>query len=154
MRNEHSSSGIAEDIIRAITQLTATEMHLKTLYEKTRAELENGIIDTENPDEVRNALDKAEAYREDMIRTTELRRRTMLKLYNMFEGDKDVWCLIKHLAGASETLHEAYMASDDDAELLELALDANKEFTKAITRFLGVEITDCAACLTDMLKGE
>jgi hypothetical protein len=52
------------------------------------------------------------------------------------------------------TLFEAYQASDDDAELLHMAYEANEAFTNAMSRFLGVEITSCAACFADALKGE
>ena len=47
MNNPNSTSGVGEDIIRAFVQFGATEMHLKTLYEKTLAEMENGIINVE-----------------------------------------------------------------------------------------------------------
>jgi len=154
MKNEHSTSGIAEDIIRSITNLCGTELHYKTLIEKTRAELENGIIDVENPDEVNKAIEKNNAYLSEMQNVAQLRRRMMLSLFNMYEGDKDAWCLVKHLANASETAYEAFMASDDNPELMELWIDTNKAFITALTRFLGVEITDCAACFSDMMKGE
>lgn len=154
MNNPMSSSGIGEDILRSIVQFGCAEVHAKTLYEKTRAEIENGIIDIENKEVRESALEKMEEYRQDMGNYAQLRRRAMLSLYKMFEGDKDMWCQIKHLGVASYTLLEAYEASDEDMDLLELAYDANKEFVKAVTRFLGVGITDCSACLTDLLKGE
>ena len=75
------------------------------------------------------------------------------KLFGMFDGDKDAWCLVKHLGIGAMTLFEAYEASDNDLELLNMAYDANKAFVLAMTRFLGVEISDCAACLSDSLKG-
>lgn len=154
MNNPMSSSGIGEDILRSIVQFGCAEVHAKTLYEKTRAEIENGIIDIENKEVRESALEKMEEYRQDMGNYAQLRRRAMLSLYKMFEGDKDMWCQIKHLGVASYTLLEAYEASDEDMDLLELAYDANKEFVKAVTRFLGVGITDCSACLTEMLKAK
>ena len=62
--------------------------------------------------------------------------------------------MIKHLGIASMTAFEAYQGSNDDAELLDLYYDINKEFNKAVTDFLGAEITSCSSCVSDFLKGE
>lgn len=155
MKNKDSETGMAEDMLRSIVQLGATEIHYQTLYNKSVAELENGIIEVEN-DDVRIAqLDKIRHYQAEIGDVAEVRRRMMRKLFSLFEGgNKDAWCLIKHLGIASMTAFEAYQASDDDVELLDLYYDINKEFNKAVTDFLGMEITDCAACLSDFLKGE
>lgn len=154
-RNEYSSSGKAEDMIRAFQQMSCAELHLITLYEKTIAEMENGIVDVSD-EAVRNRyIDKAEQYREDLIRVTECRREMMRICFSLFEnGDKDVWCMVKHLGASSACAWEVYQASDDDPKLLMVAIEASKLFTKYITQFLGMEITDCASCLNDMLKGE
>ena len=77
----------------------------------------------------------------------------MRKLFGMFDGDKDMWCQAKHLGIGAMTLFEAYQASDDDPELLNMALEANSAFVHAMSRFLGVEITNCSACFADSLKG-
>lgn len=154
MKNKHSSDTIAEDMIRTFTQLVCAEGHLKTLIEKKSAELENGIIDIDNPEELNKALDLLEQYPQELNEIAEIRRAVMVKLFNMYEGDKTYWCQVKHLASASYTAFECYQASDDDAELLNMALEINKQFIKAMTHFLGVEITTCAACFGDFLKGE
>lgn len=153
--NEHSSSGQAEDLIRAFVQMGCAEVHLKTLYEKTLAEMENGIVDVSDK-EVREAyIEKANDYREDLIASAQLRRRMMYKCFSMFEnGDKDVWCMIKHLGISNMCAWETWQASDDDPELLDIAIESNRLFTKYLTRFLGMEITDCASCFSDYLKGE
>lgn len=145
--------GIAEDLIRSIVQLSCSELHAKTLYEKYSAELENGLIDTGNKETVDAQLDKIESALLDLNDLAQLRRRAMLSLYEMFEGNKDYWCQVKHLGAASYTLMECYLASDDDMELLQLAMDTNSAFVRVISQFIGVEITDCAACLSDLLKG-
>lgn len=154
MNNPLSSSGIAEDMIRAFQQTSCAELHLMTLYQKTLAELENGLIDLDD-DEVRMAhINLAEQYREDLIEVTDLRRRMMVSCFEMFsDGNKDVWCMVKHLGMASACAWEVYQASDDDPSLLSIAVDANKMFTRFITQFLGMEITDCASCVVDALKG-
>lgn len=154
MRNDKSSSGIGEDLIRAFVQFGAAEMHLKTLYEKTLAEIENGVVDTEDAEAVRSHLEKLDGYRQDIIDTAQLRRQTMFMLSDMYpEGDKDAWCLVKHLGIGAMTAFEAWQASEDNPMLMSLAIDANKAFVKAVTRFIGTEISDCAACLSDYLKG-
>lgn len=130
-------------------------MHYQTLYNKSVAQLENGLIEVENDDIRMNQLDKINRYKEEINDVADVRRAMMRKLFSLFDGgNKDAWCLIKHLGVASMTAFEAYQASDDDAELLDLYYDINKEFNKAVTDFLGAEITDCAACLSDFLKGE
>lgn len=154
MKNVDSETGMAEDMLRSIVQLGATEMHYQTLYNKSVAQLENGLIEVEK-DEVREKqLDKINRYREEINDVADVRRKMMRKLFSLFDGgNKEAWCLIKHLGVASMTAFEAYQASNDDAELLDLYYDINKEFNKAVTDFLGAEITDCAACLSDFLKG-
>ena len=153
-RNKYSSSGLAEDLIRAIQQMCCSELHLITLYEKTIAELENGLIDLDDED-VRNAhFEKAERYREDIINATNLRRQMMSKLFEMFDGDRDVWCMFKHLASTSYLMWETYLASEDDADLLSIAIETNKMFVKYTTQLLGMEITECSSCLSDSLLGK
>ena len=154
MRNKDSETGMAEDMLRSIVQLGATEIHYQTLYNKARAELENGLIEVENDDIRLAQLDKIERYRSEINDVANVRRRMMKHLFNMFDGNKDAWCLIKHLGIASMTAFEAYQASDNDLDLLDIYYDINREFNKAVADFLGIEITDCAACLSDFLKGD
>ena len=148
------SDGIAEDLIRSIVQTACAEVHSKTLLEKFEAQLSDGIIDLNDDEAVQKQINLIEDVQFEINALAELRRSIMLKLFNMYNGDKNYWCLIKHLGVAAYTAFEAYQASDDDAELLNLAIEANKRFVKALTHFLGVEITDCAACFADMLRKE
>lgn len=152
-RNELSETGMAEDMIRAYVQFGCAEIHAMNLYYKTTAEMENGIVDVEDSSVLQNQLEKCEQYQEDINTYADLRRSVMRTLFNMFEGNKDVWCLVKHLGIGAMCIFEAYEASDNDPELLNEAYEANKAFVKAMSRFLGVEITDCAACFADAMKG-
>lgn len=155
MKNKDSETGMAEDMLRSIVQLGSTEVHYQTLYNKAVAELENGIIDVEKDDVRLSQLEKIERYRDEINSVADVRRRMMRKLFTLFDGgNKDAWCLIKHLGVAMYTAFEAYQASDNDLELLDIYYDINKEFNKAVGDFLGMEITDCAACVSDFLKGE
>ena len=154
MKNKDSETGMAEDMLRCIVQLGATEIHYQTLYNKARAELENGLIDVSDDNTRISQVDKIEYYRDEINDIASVRRRMMKHLFNMFEGNKDAWCLIKHLGVAMMTAFESYQASNDDLDLLDIYYDINKEFNKAVADFLGMEITDCAACLSDFLKGD
>lgn len=153
-KNDMSEVGYAEDLIRSYIQFGCAEIHAKTLYEKTTAELENGMIDVEDAEALQSHLDKCEMFKDDINEYASIRRDIMRKLMDMFpNGDKSMWCQAKHLGIGMMTLFEAYQGSDDDIELLHMAYEANKAFTKAMTRFLGIEISDCASCFSDALKG-
>lgn len=154
MARNIQSDGIAEDLIRSIVQTACAEVHSKTLLEKFEAELSDGIVDPEDAEAVQKHIELIEDVQYEINALAELRRSIMLKLFNMYDGDKDYWCLIKHLGVAAYTAFEAYQASDDDAYLLNIAMEANRRFTKALSHFLGVGITDCAACFADMVKKE
>lgn len=154
MKNEASEIGIAEDMIRSYVQFGCAEIHAKGLYEKATAELDNGLIDVTNEEDLQIQLAKIDNYRADIETYANLRRSVMRKLFSMFEGNKEMWCQAKHLGIGAMTLFEAYEASDDDPELLLMAYEANKAFIRVMSRFLGTEITDCAACFADALKGE
>lgn len=143
----------AEDMIRALTQFGCAEIHAKTLYEKAVAEMENGLIDVEK--DLDGHLKKVERIKEEIDTYADLRRKATLALYEMYEGgDRDYWCLVKHLAIGAMCAFEAYEGSNNDLELLDLANEANKAFVHAITVFIGAEVTDCAACLGDFLKAD
>lgn len=156
MQNVHASDGIGEDLLRAITNFACSEAHAKTLYEKVNAELENGLVDVEDEKVLQSRLDEMGALREDINNYAELRRKTMLALYEQYgsKGDKNMWCMVKHLSVSTMTLFEAYQASDDDLGLLQLAIDSNKQFVKAVSRFVGADMTECASCLSDYLKAK
>lgn len=155
MKNSLSETGIAEDMIRSYIQFGCAEIHAKSLYEKTIAELNNGLIDVTDA-EVRNKhLERAEMFKDDINAYASMRRDIMRKLLDMFpNGDKSMWCQAKHLGIGMMTLFEAYQGSDDDVELLHMAYEANEAFTLAMSRFLGVEITSCSSCFADAIKGE
>ncbi|MGM0175678.1 hypothetical protein [Enterococcus sp. DIV0800] len=154
-KNVHSTDGIAEDLIRSFVQVAAAEMHAKTLLEKRISELENGLIDVEEKDVLANHLKVITKTEKEVIELAQIRRDDMLLLFEMYgsKGDKEKWCSVKHLAIASMTAFEAWQASDRNERLLGLAIRKNALFIRAISAFLGVEITECASCFSDFLKG-
>lgn len=149
------NDGLTEDLIRTFQQLACTEGHLKTLIEKYQSELQNGLIEVED-DEVRKAhVEKLNDAIDELNDIAELRRAVMLRIMNGYpDASKDMWCVVKHLSMAAYCAFEAYQASDKDALLLNIWLETNARFVKAMTRWLGTEITSCAACFADILKGE
>lgn len=153
--NKSSEVGAGEDLLRAVVQMGAAEIHAMGLYFKTTAEMENGLVNIDDPEVLQKQIDKAEMYREDIETYATLRRQMTTALKDMVgteEANKDMWCMVKHLGLSMMQCFEAYENSDNNLELLNLTYEANKAFTKAVTRFLGVEIVDCAACLSDALK--
>lgn len=155
-RNVNSEVGSAEDLLRAIVQMGAAEIHAMGLYYKTTAEMENGLVNVDDNEVLQKQIEKSEMYREDIETYADLRRRMMSALMEMVgtdEANKDLWCMVKHLGLSMMQTFEAYENSENNLTLLNLAYDANKAFTKAVTRFLGIEISDCAACMSDSLKG-
>lgn len=155
-RNIHSEVGAAEDLLRSIVQMACAEVHAQTLYYKHTSELDNGIVDVTDSEAVQRHIEKIDMFREDIETYANARRKMMNALYEMFDNDKkdkNMWCQIKHLGVSAYTAYEAYCATDQDPELLLIAYEANQAFVKAVTRFLGVEISDCASCLSDSLKG-
>lgn len=154
-KNEHSSDGIAEDLIRAFVQIGCAENHAKTLLEKAQSELEEGIIDVEDRDVALTQVDKINQLTEETNRLADLRRKMMLKLKELYpDGDPSFWCMVKHLGVGAYTAWEVYQASDDDPDFFNIAIEANKAFIRALSSFIGVEVVECAACFSDILKGE
>ena len=150
-----ADTGMAEDLLRSIVQMGCAEVHAMTLYFKIESQLENGLVDVTDSEILHKAIGKAEMFQEDIATYADLRRRMTKALMEMFdneEKDPMMWCQVKHLGIAYYTAMETYQASDDDPELMALAYESYKAFAKAVTRFLGVEITECASCLSDSLK--
>lgn len=155
-RNQNSEIGAGEDLLRAIVQMGAAEIHAMGLYYKVTAEMENGLVNIDDNEVLQKHLEKAEMYIEDIETYAILRRQMTTALKDMVatdKADKDLWCMVKHLGLSMMQCFEAYENSDNNLELLNLAYEANKAFTKAVTRFLGIEISSCSACLSDALKG-
>lgn len=156
-RNAKSEVGAGEDLLRAIVQMGCAEIHAMGLYYKATSELENGLVDIDDNEVLQKHLEKAEAYRADIEICADLRRQMTNALADMVgteDRNKDMWCMVKHLGLSMMQCFEAYENSDGNVELLNLAYEANKAFTNAVTRFLGIEITSCAACFADAMRGE
>lgn len=152
MENKNASNGIAEEMIRTFVQLGCCELHTKTTIEKKVSELENGMVPEDN---VQDFIKDIEDLRKDLIEYAQLRREAMLSVYEMYpDGNKEYWCLVKHLGLAMYTAFESWQASDDDENLFYIYQQANKLFVKAMSKFLGVTITECASCFSDILKAE
>ena len=151
--NVNSTSGLSEDLLRSFIQVGCAELHLKTLLEKRVSEIENGMV---SDDDLMKHLEIIDDIENDMEDLAQIRREEMLYVFNAFggKGDKEQWCMVKHLGLASMTAFEAYQASNNDTDLQRMALELNKKFIKAMTKFCGFEVTSCASCFADFMKGE
>ena len=151
--NTHSTDGLAEDMIRSFVQIASAEMHAKTLLEKRYSEVENGLIDLDA--ELASHNQKIHELENEIEELAQIRREDMLFLFELYgaKGDKEKWCSVKHLGIAMMTAFEAWQASEQNYQLLNMALRKNKLFIKAVSEFLGVEVTECASCFSDALKG-
>lgn len=154
--NKHATDGMAEDLIRSFVQTAAYELHLKTLLEKRHSELENGKINVEDEEVVSNQIEQIEHTEKLLDEVAQIRRDDMLFLYSLYNasGDKERWCNVKHTAMMIITAFEAWQASDGNPELEMMYLNKNRLFIRELSAFLGVGITECAACFSDMLKGK
>lgn len=147
------ADGAAEDLIRAFTQLACTEGHLKTLIEKYNSRLTEGVADVTDDVEREDLIERINDTLDELDQVSELRRGVMIKLMDMYEdADRDFWCVVKHTAVGVYNLFEAYQATGD-AEVLNLYLESNARLVKMLTLWLGVEITTCASCFSDILNG-
>lgn len=148
MKNPNSTSGVAEETIRVITQLACVNSHAKTLYEKITSEIENGLTE-----EFAEKMEEANFLLKQIQTTDNLRRDYMRKLKEMFpKCNQNYWCSLKHALQADFNAYECYCGSDDDDDLLELYSLVHKNTVEIITAFLGEEVTSCSSCLSDMLK--
>lgn len=147
------NDGAAEDLIRAFVQMGCAELHMKTLLEKYNAQLENGLIDVNDSAGVHKQIEKINDAQDELLVLAESRRGLMLRLMDMFDCDKDYWCMVKHTGLAMYCAFEAYQATDDP-NIYNEYLTANRRFIHSLTHFLGVEITDCASCFGDILKAQ
>lgn len=147
------SDGAAEDLIRSFVQMGCAELHMKTLVEKYSAQLENGLIDVTDNEAVNKQVEKINDAADELTAIAEVRRGLMLRLMDMYDCDKDYWCIVKHTGMAMYCAFEAYQATDD-ADIYMEYMQCNRRFIHALTHFLGVEVTDCASCFADILAAE
>lgn len=145
--NIHSASGIAEDMIRCLMHLIAIEMHLKTDIEKLDSEIQIEL----QPE----LIERLKQTKESCHEVASLRREDMLKLYELFGsiGDKSYWCLVKHSLFVAISAFEVWQATDE-ARDYESFICKQKVLNVYLAQFLGVEVTDCASCFSDILKAE
>lgn len=147
--NKYSTEGMLEDLIRAMVQLCATELHEKTNLERLNADLELGRIEFADFN-----IQEIELI-ESLSMITEARRNHQKLVYTLAggKGDMKQWCKVKHMAMAMYTTFEAYQATDNDQDLYSAYLNTNRLFIATMTKFLGFPVTDCASCFTDFIKG-
>lgn len=148
MKMTKGDSG-TEDIIRAFVNASVAEAHAKTNYEKLISELEQGTVDTDDDEVLARQMERVENTLEQLKSLCRIRRNIMMRLFDSSPGNENEWCMIKHLAITENCLFEAFQAGGDCERLW---LDAHEEFIKAMSDFLGMEITPCSSCFSEMIK--
>jgi len=148
--NQNSTDGFYEDIIRSIVQMSAMELHLKTLIEKIFSELQTAEVE-----QMVLLNQELSDLKTELAEVTDVRREDMLLLYGLFGcvGDAKQWCSVKHYAMASITAFEVYQA-DASALAFDQWQRKNSLFIRSLSKFLGIEVTECAACFGDIIKAE
>jgi len=153
---KNTSEGAGEDLLRTIVSLVSVEAHSKTIIEHYSSQLREWELTDE---EVNENVSKLITEQDFMDGVATQRRELMKLLMKMFgdQGDKRKWCTVKHLAQAQYTIYEVYQALSDGevrSEVFNHWQEINAQFIEAVSALIGVEITSCASCFTDIMKGE
>ena len=148
--NKHTSSGVSEDIIRSIKELVALEEHLVTLVLKYNSKITHNLTD-----DVSIELINVKETCVELKTITDLRRSQMLRLKEMYADtvDDNYWCNVKHLSAVAKLSVEQYQATGNTDDFHYMA-HVHELLISTITKFLGVEVTSCQSCFSDILKAE
>lgn len=152
MTNKQSSIGLAEELIGALTNQTAEERHLQVMLNDIDAKMKNGIYETD--EDLKVLADKHERLHTYINSATNLRRKTLGKIYSLGNDGQDekFWCTIKHKIASTGMLFEAMQAKNlEDDELEEMYFQSQEQLNLYITEFLGLEISPCSTCVADAL---
>lgn len=147
--NSNTNSGLLEDLIRSMVQLSALELHAKTQCEKAEYNLQ--VVDQEELEDAIEVLGKAES---NLLKVTE-HRRTVMRLIIGFvpNADPTKWCEVKHISMAMITAFEAMQADQSHTGLADYFYGINRLFIETISDWLHLDIPPCASCFEDALKG-
>lgn len=163
MVNNDSSVGITEDLITNIMHLSATESHLAILIRKYEDMITFWHYDgspemqsTSDIEEIEKLEEKIATLRISLQKVTEQRRTSMrvLKGQSNIKGNADLWCTLKHVLTALETIFECWQVDLSNEDLKQAFIDQSRLVNEFMAMFLGYEVTPCSACLTDQLKSE
>lgn len=159
--NKDSSVGITEDLLTNIMQLIASEYHLNILVRKYEDQMvfwhNDGSPEFQSSEDIEavfNLEDKVSSLTELLRSTTEARREAMrlLKSQGNEKGNPDVWCLLKHLLGATITAFEVWQVDLTNVHSKKIFIEQSRVTNQVIAMFLGYEVTPCSACLTDQME--
>ena len=148
--NKHTSSGVSEDILRSVKELVALEEHLVTIVLKHNSKITHDLTE-----DVNSELAKVKDACSELKTVTNLRRSQMLRLKEMYADtiNEDYWCNVKHMAGVAKLSVEQYQATGTNDDFHYMS-DVHELFISTVTKFLGVEVTSCQSCFSDILKAE
>lgn len=159
--NKNSSVGKVEDMLTQIKNQIAIEYHLNILVKKYEDQIAfwyaggdtSALSDTEITE--LNATEDKVMQTEVLLRTaTDTRRNAMKALLELAndDGNKDLWCTLKHVLVAEITAFEVWQVDLNDVHAKQRFLDVERLTNQVVALFLGYEITPCSACLADQLE--
>lgn len=148
---KQTSIGEAEELINTLLNAVAAEYHARITYEKYWSLINvKGIPDVQEELETR---DKMHFQKQLLEKITTYRRNVMTSLYEVGdEGNKDLWCTLKHLAEVMETSFEVWQTDLSDARKEDMYHDSVELFNLAVSEFLGFVPVTCSACLADAME--
>lgn len=159
--NKDSSVGITEDLLTNIMHLCASEYHLNILIRKYEDQItfwyNDGMPEFQSAEDLDNIVIN-EGIIKDCVETLSnitVQRRNAMKLLKSQaneNGNKDMWCLLKHMLTATVTAFEVWQVNLLDEHTKRIFIDQSRATNQVIAMFLGYEVTPCSACLTDQMK--
>ena len=141
------------DLALSIAQDCADEWHSRDYIQGLESELES-VDEKEMPALHEKLKKQIEEEKEEWLDGVKLRRRKMDVLGIQSPNyDYHKRCTLKHRATAYVEAVETYQASPQDINYVVL-VKSEKRFFRALSKFMGMEITDCGRCLSDQLNVE
>jgi len=150
MKNTRSSVGVIEDMLCGLMHDVATENHLRIKLNYLNREMR---LKSEAGEDVSDLNEDFYNTQTSLELTTELRRSRMRLIQDTVgETDDKMWCTIKHQSLSLQTAFEQWQDNFEDYGRYEFYLKAQELYTRCVSAWLGFEVQECAACLSDMLK--
>ena len=140
-----TSRNIILDQVEFITNQIALVSHLIELY------VDKSVLATETGNE--KVKLEADEILVELISATKLRRDMMTELAKAYPNNNHYWwCSLKHCIASYGFMTEILLAEPDNQAYQSMIVQANKQMISIISRYLDIELTTCARCLSDMLN--
>lgn len=142
--SSQTSRDIVLDLVELITNQIALVSHLTELYiDKAKLAKETANIEIES---------ESESILNQMIKATKIRRNLMSELANSFpDNNHYYWCSLKHCIASYGFMCEILNAQPNNKNYQGMVVEVADQMIEIISKYLNIEITTCARCLSDML---